>query len=125
MLVLLESLMYAMHCTRPDIAFAMCKLSRFTSKPSTMHWKAIVRVLGYLERTEDLGIFYDNIPTVLEGFIDASWITSATDNKSTSGWIFTLGGAPINWALKKQTFISHSTMEAEFITLAVAGKEAK
>ena len=45
------NLMYTMHCTRPYIVFAMCKFSRFTSKPSTMHWKAIVRVLGYPKRT--------------------------------------------------------------------------
>ena len=31
------SLMYAMHCTRPDIAFTVCKLSRFTSNPSVEH----------------------------------------------------------------------------------------
>ena len=41
----IRSLMYAMHCTRPDIAYVVCKLSRFTNKPSTMHWKAIIRVL--------------------------------------------------------------------------------
>ena len=119
------SLMYGMHCTRPKFSFTVCKLSRFTSKPSTIHWKTIVRVLGYLKRTEDLGIFNHNFPVVLEGFTDASWITSATDNKSTSGWIFTLGGTAISWASKKQTCISHSTMEVEFIALAVAGKEAE
>ena len=47
-----------------------------------------------------------------------------SDNKSTSGWIFTLGGGAILWALKKQTCISHSTMESEFIALATVGKEA-
>jgi len=31
------SLMCAMHCTRPDIAFVTCKLSRYTSKPNTDH----------------------------------------------------------------------------------------
>ena len=117
--------MYAMHCTRPDIAYAVCKLSRFTNELSIMHWKAIIRVFGYLKRTKGLGIFYQKFPAVLEGFSDASWITSATDNKSTLGWIFTLGGVAISWASKKQTCISHSTMEAEFIALADAGKEAE
>ena len=37
----LGSLMYAMHCTRLDIAFAICKLSRFTHNPSTDHWRVI------------------------------------------------------------------------------------
>ena len=47
------------------------------------------------------------------------------DNKSTSGKIFTLGGGAISWASKKQSCISHSTMESEFIALASAGKEAE
>ena len=62
---------------------------------------------------------------MLEGYLDASWITSVSDNKSTSGWIFTLGGGAISWASKKQTCISHSIMESEFIALIAAGKEAK
>jgi hypothetical protein len=119
------SMMYAMHCTIPDIAFVVCRLSRYTSNPSIDHWKAIDRVLGYLKRTINLGIFYSKFPTVLEGYSDASWITSTSDNKSTSGWVFTLGGCAISWASKKQTCISHSTMESEFIALAAAGKEAK
>ena len=48
-----------------------------------------------------------------------------SDNKSTSGWIFTLGGGAISWASKKQSCISHSTMESEFIALVSAGKEAE
>lgn len=66
------SLMYAMHCTRPDIAFAVYKLSRYTSSPSIDHWKAITRLFGYLKRTNELGLFYNNFPAVLEGYTDAS-----------------------------------------------------
>ena len=95
------SLMYAMHCTRPDIAFTVCKLSRFTSNPSVEHWKAIARVLGYLKKTMNLGLLYNKFPAVLEGYTDASWITSIKDNKSTSGWVFTLAGGVVSWASKK------------------------
>ena len=77
--------MYVMHGTRPDISFAICKLSRYTNNPSTEHWKAIGRVLRYLKLTIGLGLYYTNFPLVLEGYIDTSWITSASDNKATSG----------------------------------------
>ena len=90
-----------------------------------MHCKAIVKVFGYLKRIEGLGIFYQKFPTVLEDFSNASWMTSATHNKSTLSWIFTLRGTTISWASKKQTCIPHSTIEAEFIALAVANKEAE
>ena len=119
------SLMYVMYCTRLDITFPMCKLSRFTSNPSVEHWNAIGRVLGYLKRTINLGLFYNNYPVVLEGYSDASWISSASDNKSTSGWIFTIAGGVVSWASKKQTCITHSIIESEFIALVAAGKEAE
>ena len=119
------SLMYAMHCTRPDISFAVCKLNRFTSNPGRDHWKAIKRVLGYLKHTSGFGLFYNQFPSVLEGFSAASWITNLGDNKSTSEWIFTLAGGAVSWASKKQTCISHSTIESEFIALAQTAKEAE
>ncbi|GKA35084.1 zinc finger, CCHC-type containing protein, partial [Tanacetum coccineum] len=88
-------LMYAMTCTRPNIAFVVGKLSRYTSNP------------------------------VLEGYTDASWISNTEDNSSTSGWVFLLGGGAIFWASKKQTCITGSTMESEFMALAAVGKEAE
>ncbi|KAJ9566572.1 hypothetical protein OSB04_002538 [Centaurea solstitialis] len=118
-------MMYAMHYTRPDIAFAVSRLSQFTSNPGPDNWKAIGRVLGYLKRTSDLELTYKTHPGILEGYTDASWIDNSNDSKSTSGWIYTLAGGAISWASKKQTCIAHSTMEAEFISLAAAGKEAE
>ncbi|GJT17438.1 zinc finger, CCHC-type containing protein [Tanacetum coccineum] len=118
-------LMYAMTCTRPDIAFAVGKLSRYTSNPGTQHWQAIQRVLKYLKKTMDYRLTYTGYPSVLEGYTDASWISNTEDNSSTSGWVFLLGGGAISWASKKQTCITGSTMESEFVALAAAGKEAE
>ena len=119
------SLMYDMHCTRPNIAFTVCKLSRFTSNPSVEHWKAIARVLGYLKKTMNLGLLYNKFPVVLEGYTNPRWIASTKDNMSTSGWVFTFAVGAISCESKKQTCITHSTMESEFIALAAAGKEAE
>jgi hypothetical protein len=118
-------LMYSMTCTRPDIAFAVGKLSRYTSNPSAQHWQAIQRVLKYLKRTVDYSLSYTGYPFVLEGYTDASWISNTEDNSSTSGWVFLLGGGAISWASKKQTCITSSTMEYEFVALAAVGKEAE
>ncbi|GKE66836.1 zinc finger, CCHC-type containing protein [Tanacetum coccineum] len=118
-------LMYAMTCTRPDIAFAVGKLSRYTSNPGTQHWKAIQRVLKYLKKTMDYKLTYIGYPSVLEGYTDASWVSNSEDNWSTSGWVFLLGGGVISWASNKQTCITGSTMKSEFMALAAAGKEAE
>ena len=107
--------MYAMTCTRPDIAFAVGQLSRFTQKPGLTHWRAVRRVLRYLIRTKDYGLFYRGYPPILEGYSDATWASNKEDNSSSSGWVFMFGGGAISWASKKQTCVADSTMCSEFI----------
>ncbi|GJV44213.1 zinc finger, CCHC-type containing protein, partial [Tanacetum coccineum] len=118
-------LMYAMTSTRPDIAYAVGRLSRFTSNPSRQHWQAITRVFKYLKGTMNYGLSYVGYHSVLEAYSDASWINHVEDSSSTSGWVFLLGGCTISWASKKQTCITGSTIESEFVALAAAGKEAE
>nr|GEU98557.1 zinc finger, CCHC-type [Tanacetum cinerariifolium] len=89
------------------------------------HWHAITRVFKYLKGTMNYGLSYVGYPSVLEDYSDASWINHVEDSSSTSGWMFLLGGGAISWASKKQTCITGSTMEYEFVALAVAGKEVK
>nr|GEV14890.1 zinc finger, CCHC-type [Tanacetum cinerariifolium] len=65
------------------------------------------------------------LSTVLEGYTDAIWISNIEENSSTSGWVFLLSGGAISWAFKKQTCITGSIMEFEFMALAADGKETK
>ncbi|GJT59701.1 zinc finger, CCHC-type containing protein [Tanacetum coccineum] len=118
-------LMYAITCTRLDIAFVVGKLSRYTSNPGTQYWQAIQRVLKYLKKKIDFSLTYTSYPSLLEGYTDASWINNTKDNSSSSGWVFLLGGGVISWASKKQSSITNSIMEFEFVALAAAGKEAE
>ncbi|GJX24407.1 zinc finger, CCHC-type containing protein [Tanacetum coccineum] len=78
-------LMYVMTSTRPDIAYAVGRLSRFTSNPSRQHWQAITRVFKYLKGTMNYGLSYVGYPSVLEAYSDASWINHVEDSSSTSG----------------------------------------
>ncbi|XP_070003048.1 uncharacterized protein [Nicotiana sylvestris] len=121
----LRSLMYIMNCTRPDIACAISKLSRFTSNPNQIHWMAMKRVLGYLKHTQNYALHYNKYPSVIEGYSDANWITESSKVKSTSGYVFIIGGGVVSWKSSKQTCIARSTMEAEFIALDKAGEEAE
>ena len=113
--------MYLMNCTRPDIAYAVSKLSRYTSNPREDHWKAIIWVLRYLRFTRDHGLNFTRYLAVLEGYCDANWISDTKDSKSTSGYVITLGNVVVSWKSTKQTKITRSTMESEFISL-VNGK---
>ena len=122
---IIGSLMYLMSCTRPDIAYSVSKLSRYTSNPGEDHWKAITRVLRYLRYTRDYELHYSGYPGVLEGYSDANWISDTSDSMATSGYVFTLGGAAVSWKSSKQTVIAQSTMESEFIALDKCGQEAE
>ena len=117
--------MYAMHCTRPDIAHAISMFCRFTSNPGFEHWKAIFRVLACMKGTIEYGFSYKEYPAAIKGYSDATWNNVESKSKSTTGWTFTLGGVAVAWASKKQTCISDSTMLSELIALADACKEAE
>ena len=122
---IIGSLMHLMNFSRPDIAYAVCRLSRYTHSPNRDHWTAIDRLMRYLRGTMNYGILYSGFPVVLEGYSDANWISDLDETKSTSGYIFTLGGGAVSWKSTKQTIIAKSTMESEFIALELAGNEAE
>ena len=121
---IIGSLCYATDYTRPDIAYAVGVLSRFTSKPSRDHWLAIEQVMGYLIDTKSYGLFYKKYLAVIEAFSDANWNTLSCNSLSITGYIFSLGSDAICWKSKKQTIIANSTMEAKLIALASAGEKA-
>ncbi|XP_070026362.1 secreted RxLR effector protein 161-like [Nicotiana sylvestris] len=85
-------LMHLINFTRPDIAYVVCRLGRYTQNGSHDHWNALVRVMKYLRGTMNYGIKYSGFPTVLEGYSDANWISDSNETKFTSGYVFTLGG---------------------------------
>jgi hypothetical protein len=69
---IIGSLMYLASATRPDISFALSKLSWFVSNPGDDHWYALDRVLRYLKGTVDYTIHYSGYPKVLEGYSDSN-----------------------------------------------------
>lgn len=70
-----------------------------------------------MKYTLTYGLHLTKYPVVLEGSYDANWISDMKDSKSTSGYVFTISGAVISWKSTKQTCITWSTMESEFIVL--------
>lgn len=117
------SLMYLSVCTRPDIAYAVCNLAKHTSKPTSVHWTALKRVLRYLQGTVDYGILYQDSGECI-GFSDADWAGDISDRKSTSGYLFMISGGAVTWRSKKQACVALSTAEAEYIALSSAAQES-
>ncbi|KAJ0084066.1 hypothetical protein Patl1_29352 [Pistacia atlantica] len=90
--------------------------------PRADNWKAIIRILRYLWYTHNYELQYTRYPNVLEGHSDANWISDIKYSQSTSGYVFTLGGAVVSWKSFKQTVLTRSTMESEFIALDKCGE---
>ena len=119
------SLMYLMICTRPDISFAVYRLSQHKENPTYLHWNAVKRLLRYINGTRNVGLKYfpeDNIRLV--GFADSDWAGFTDSRKSTEGYVFSLCGGAVSWKSKKETVVALSTCEAEYISICSATKEA-
>ena len=95
---LIGSLRYLCN-TRPDLAFSVGIASRFMEKPKVSHLAAIKRILRYIKGTLGCGILFpatDNGGKCeLLGHTDSSWCGDKDDRKSTAGYVFMFGGAPI------------------------------
>ena len=120
----IESLMYVMMCTRPDICYAVGLVSRYQSNPGYKHWNAVKRILAYLRATTDYALCYQGGDMRLVGYTDADWGGDIDERKSTLGYAFLLSRGSISWSSKKQTCTALFTMEAEFVACSAAVQEA-
>ena len=118
-------LMYLMVCTRPDISYAVSALSRFMSEPKEKHWRCVKQLLKYIKSTRDYALIYPKLnSTVVTGYSDSDHAGDLGDRKSTSGFVFILGGCTICWKSTKQKTVAISSTEAEYIGLSQATQEA-
>ena len=110
--------------TRPDISFAVNKLSQFMHDPSQTHWQALKRLLRYLKGTLYHGLFLNKKSRMeLTAFSDSDWGGVSTAGRSTTAYILYLGSNIISWKSAKQKSVSRSSTEAEYKALANAAAE--
>lgn len=113
--------------TRPDISLAVAILALYVSKPTTFLFKQAKRVLMYLYGTKEYGLTYYRNQSItaknLQVFVDADFAGSKPDRKSRSGYCATFGGV-FDYFSRKQSTVSLSTTESEYIALSEGSKEA-
>ena len=119
------SVQYLSTMTRPDITLAVSNVAKYCSKPTKEHWTAVKRIVRYCKGTHNFGLLYKKSNSnSCEGFSDSDWASDVNDRKSSSGYIFQVGGTAISQRSRKQSCVALSTTEAEYITLSQVVQEA-
>jgi hypothetical protein len=143
-------IIYAMITCRADIAFAIIKLSQYSTKPSLVHFEAVRHLYRYLKATKSEGIYYwrktprddlqpgiipilkiDNYdepierkasPNIIAAYVDSDHAADSTHRRSVTGLHVTIAGGTILYKTKFQPTIAQSSTEAEFMAAAEAGR---
>jgi len=90
-------LMYAMVCTRPDIAQAVSVVTKFLANLGRQYWNTVKWIFRYLKGTTDLSITFarqkGDVSTAR--YVDVDYAGDLDDKRSTTGYVFTLAGGLI------------------------------
>ena len=125
---IIGSLIYATTCTRPDLTWAVSRLSQNLASPRDIDWIMLKHVLRYVKGTAEYKLCYSKRDGDLElvGFSDSDWASSIDDRRSTSGYCFYMNTecSPISWKSKKQPTVALSSCEAEYMALGLCTQEA-
>ncbi|MBW0518069.1 hypothetical protein O181_057784 [Austropuccinia psidii MF-1] len=121
------TLNYIAQHTRPDILFTVNVLSRYSTHPTAKHWVALKHLLRYLQASCDLSLCYsrpkEKKESSLIGWADADYANDRFDCKSISGNLITYCRNPVSWTSKKQSVVTQSTTEVEFISMNICAKQ--
>eukprot|EP00798_Chlamydomonas_sp_ICE-L_P009075 gene9075-biopygen8963 len=123
------SLNYLAVNTTPDIAQAVNRLVRHSSRPLHAHMETAMGIVKYLAGTPDHGITYIHSRKPMTGYCDSAHaacpITRNLIRKSTTGWVFSNQGGAISWQSKIQASTTAlSSTEAEYVAATSAAQEA-
>ena len=113
--------MYVMIATRPDIAYAVEKLSQYCQDSFQKHRIILNWIFRYLKKTTDLMFLYDNSADPI-CYTDAFYENDASDRKSTYENTLFIENRTVIWVNKKQRTIASSIIEAEYVFMCQISK---
>jgi hypothetical protein len=120
---LVGKLLYLSSNTRPDIARAVQELTKVQDNPTSNAIQLSKRIMRYLNRTTSFGIVYSRESPTVACYSDSDWASDVIDRKSTSGCVIMYTGGPVIWFAKKQSVVTVSSAEAEYVALYMAAKQ--
>ena len=116
--------MFAMICTRPDIAQEVGAVSQYMVNHSREHWIAVKRILRYIKGTLNVALCYGGSNFTVRGYAESDFAGDLDKRKSTTDYVFTLAGTTVSWVSKLQTIVTLSTTEVKYMVATQACKEA-
>ena len=117
------SLMYGMVFTIPDIAHAVGVVRRYMNNPGNEHWEVVKWILKYLRGTTTHALCFGGLDTFLQGYVDSNMAGDKDNRRSTTGYVFTIGGTIVSWISKLEKVVALSTTEVEYVAFIEASKE--
>jgi hypothetical protein len=117
------NLMYAMFCTRPYIAHAVGVVRRYMNNLGKEHWEEVKWILRYFRGTATHALCFGGSYTFLQGYVNSDMAGDKDSRRSTTGYVFTIGGIVVSWISKLKKVVALSTIEAEYVSATEASKE--
>ena len=121
------SLMYAMVCTRPDLAYSASLVSRFMSNFGKGHWETVKWIIRYVKGASDVSLLYkrcEGSGAKFMGYVDADYAGDLDKRRSLTRYVFTLFGCTVSWKAQLQLVVAFFTTEVEYIAATEGVKEA-
>ena len=119
------SLMHAAVMMRPNITHSVQQVTQFMSDPQPAHCLAVKRILCYLHGIAGYQLTYGpDCNLKITAYCDTNYTNDPNTRKSISGYAFMFNGGCFAWNSQKQTSVSLSTVEAEYIATVHASKTA-
>lgn len=115
-------ILYYMICMRPDIAYAVGLLARYSNKVSRSACAGVTQLLQYCHNTRSQRLVLGGRRAYITAYCDSDWAGDRETRKSTGAYIVYLGTGPVEWASKLQRLPAQSSAEAEFIALNAPAK---
>eukprot|EP00953_Heterococcus_sp_UTEX-ZZ885_P039071 20043-Heterococcus_DN1.PRE.3 len=119
-------LQYLATASRPDRTNAARIQGKYVADPTEEDWKAVKRIMRYLQGTKQLGLVFhaeSSVPRALRAYSDADWAGDTETRRSTTAYILTLSGCVISWQSRQQKSVALSTTEAEYMAACAASQE--
>ena len=103
-------------------------VSRYLGNPSEQHLLAAKRILRYIKGSTNVGLTFqgqNSNQISITAYADADWAGDLDDRKSTTGYVIMIGDCVVSWVSKKQSTISLSSAEAEYMAISSTVQEIK